>query len=205
MLPSTLYYTGKDFLNHFSLTGGKTLLWHVGITEVTKEMEESILNNSHTLLVEDASLRKKYQEYLNIDYIPEEYKKEKPYYIGYNNEKMQKFVYPKKLDESSILKRDKPLAQAISGLLSVEGSPGLADDEVLKRLPKAYFVISEWDAIKDQALIYAGRLRSNGVPVEIAFYETGFHGIASFINEKTGYKVARDMLSGIVDFIKINI
>jgi acetyl esterase/lipase len=197
-----MFYAGKDFLNNFGLTGAKTLLWHVGITEIRKEMEEAILRNNHTLLIEDSGLRKKYQSYLNIDYIPEEYKKGKIYYSGYNSEKMQSIVYPQgELDENSVFKKDPKLANAIKNLLTVEGSPGLADDEILKQLPKAYIAVVEWDAIKDHGLIYAGRLRANGVPVEIGYFEGGFHGIANYVDTDTGYIVAQEILNGIINFV----
>jgi acetyl esterase/lipase len=184
------------------LNGAKTLLWHVGITEISKEMEEAILRNNHTLLIEDSNLRKKYQSYLNIDYIPEEYKKGKIYYSGYSSETMQSVVYPQgELDENSVFKKDQKLANAIKNLLTVEGSPGLADDEILKKLPKAYVSVVEWDCLKDQGLIYAGRIRANDVPVEIAFFEGGFHGIANMFN----YKVAHDIFKGVTNYITNNI
>jgi acetyl esterase/lipase len=201
-----MFYAGKDFLNNFGLTGAKTLLWHVGITEISKEMEEAILRNNHTLLIEDSNLRKKYQSYLNIDYIPDEYKKEKIYYSGYNSEKMQSIVYPQgELDENSIFKKDPKLANAIKNLLTDEGSPGLADDEILKHLPKAYIAVVEWDAIKDHGLIYAGRLRANGVPVEIGYFESGFHGIANYVHTNTGYIVAQEILNGIINYVNKSI
>ena len=202
LLPSAIVYSGKDFLNLLGLTGAKGLFWLVGITEITKEMEEAILKNNHTLLIEDPNLRKKYQSYLNIDYIPQEYKKGKIYYSGYNDEKMQSIIYPNaELDENSIFKKDKKLASAIKNLLTVECSPGLAGDEILKQLPKAYVAVVEWDRLKDEGLIYAGRLRENGVPVEIGFFETGFHGIANMFN----YKVAHDIFDGVLNFIRNNI
>jgi acetyl esterase/lipase len=192
-------------LTHLGLSGAKTFLWNVGITKITKEMEDAILTNNHTLLVEDANLRKKYQEYLDINFIPNEYKKGKSYYDGYNSETVQNFVYPKILNENSILKKDKNLAVAIQKLLTPEASPLLANDDLLKSLPKAYFAVVEWDALKDQALIYAGRLRANGVPVDIDFYEGGFHGIANYVMKKHGYKVGHEILDGIVKFVKTNI
>ena len=200
LLPSNIYYYEKDFSSYLGITGAKTLLWHVGVTEVTKEMEQAILKNNHTLLIEDPNLRKKYQSYLNIDYIPDEYKKGKIYYSGYNDEKMQSIIYPNaELDENSIFKKDPKLASAIKNLLTVEGSPGLADDEILKQLPKAYVAVVEWDAIKDHGLIYAGRLRANGVPVEIGYFEGGFHGIANYVNR---YRVANEILDGVISYVK---
>ena len=206
LLPSNIYYDEKDFNSYLGITGAKTLLWHVGITEISKEMEEAILRNNHTLLIEDSNLRKKYQSYLNIDYIPDEYKKEKIYYSGYNSEKMQSIVYPQgELDENSIFKKDPKLANAIKNLLTDEGSPGLADDEILKHLPKAYIAVVEWDAIKDHGLIYAGRLRANGVPVEIGYFEDGFHGIANYFYNPLGFQVSQNILNGVVNYINKNI
>ena len=89
--------------------------------------------------------------------------------------------------------------------MTFEGSPGLADDEILKHLPKAYIAVVEWDAIKDHGLIYAGRLRANGVPVEIGYFESGFHGIANYVNTNTGYIVAQKILNGIINYVNKSI
>lgn len=41
-------------------------------------------------------------------------------------------------------------------------SPILADINELRGLPKAYFIICEWDTVKDEALMYAERLKLAG-------------------------------------------
>lgn len=172
LLPSDMYYSSRGFLTHLSKPIGRWLVWLLGITEnITEEMENSFIANNHTLLIEDENLRNKYQSYLDIDLIPEQYKKGKIYYDGYKSKKVQDLIYPKKLDDSNILKKDKKLAELIkTRFFSKHASPALADESLLKKLPKAYFVVFEWDTLKDQSLIYAERLRLSGVPVKIAFY-----------------------------------
>jgi acetyl esterase/lipase len=96
----------------------------------------------------------------------------------------------------------------------------------LKLLPKAYFLVLEWDTLKDQCLIYAERLKSNNVPVEVSFYENGYHGMVPFIDQKgiklyyyliiekrflffqsilaDGYELSRKMLNDLVKYIQEN-
>lgn len=203
-LPSMEYYRKKSFQLRFTL--GRYLLWLTGKKDyVTPEEACLFLTNHHTLLIEDEHLRKKYQSYLDVDQISEEYKKGKIYYNEYKQ--MQNEIYPVKLDESHILKRDKKLADSIKSiLLAPDASPCLADPLILKKLPSAYFIIFEWDSLKDECLIYAQRLKTNGVPVHVAFYENaGNHGIAHMINKKSGYKATRAVLADLVKYINENV
>jgi len=41
-------------------------------------------------------------------------------------------------------------------------SPGLADTSELKGQPDAYFIVSEYDIIKDETIIFAERLKKAG-------------------------------------------
>lgn len=202
LLPSHQYYETRGFIAHLGVSNGACLLLLLGITKnITQEMENIFNLNYHTLLVDDLNLRKQYQSYLDINLIPDEYKQGKSYYNDYKNE-----IYPKVLDELHILKRDKNLANKIKQkLLSPEASPGLAPDELLKLLPKAYFVIFEWDILKDQGLLYAQRLKASGVPVKINYYENAYHGMIPFIDETTGYTMARNVYQDMIKYIKENI
>lgn len=202
LLPSTVVYAGKNLLDTSGISGTKTILWYSGINIVTKEMIDAIRSNNHTLLIENVNLRKKYQNYLDLNIIPDKYKKGKSYYNGYDSLVKQNMIYPSELHDESIFKRDNTVANSVKKLLTPDASPGLADDSLLKQLPKAYFVVCEWDPLKDQILIYAERLRRNGVQVDIDFYENCFHGVSQLLNS---YKIANKMLDGVIKFIKNNI
>jgi neutral cholesterol ester hydrolase 1 len=63
----------------------------------------------------------------------------------------------------------------------------------------------EWDAIKDEGLLYAERLREAGVDVHIEFYENAFHGIAGLVDKKLGYEKARQMQNDLIDYLQQNL
>ena len=102
-------------------------------------------------------------------------------------------------------KLDEKLVKMLDVVFSKEASPALAEPEVLKLMPKTYFIVLEWDTLKDQGLIYAERLKENGVEVEVAFYEDAYHGMVPFIDELIGYSLSRKMLDDLVKYIKKNI
>lgn len=197
--PSNIKYTGKTLTHVSGLTDAKITLWYLGIKKQTNEMIDTLITNKHTLAIEDAELRRKYESYVDINLIPGRYKEGKFYYEGYTSENMHKFVYPSQLNENDLIKRDKTFAHAIRQLLTPDASPALASDETLKQLPRAYFVVCEWDQLKDQILCFAERLRLNGVPVDIVFYENAFHGVFKMLNS---YQVARDMFNDVVTYIQ---
>ena len=95
--------------------------------------------------------------YLSVDLIPAEYKT-----ASYYNDYDQKFAYPTANKQDGKIKKEKKLVEAIKKTFSTEMSPGLADEEHLTGLPKAYFIIVEWDTFKDESLIYSSRLRNAG-------------------------------------------
>ncbi len=206
LLPSEIFYgQNKGFFSHTGFSFARYQLWLAGIENPTVEMELAIQSNNHTLLVEDESLRQKYKSLLNIDLIPSKYKANKIYYDGYTSKKMQDFVYPSKLDKNNILRKDKKLAKALKTILTPDASPCLADDDLLKLLPKAYFIVFEWDSLKDDGLLYAERLRRNGVDTTVVFSEHAFHGLVPFIDDFLGYDLARTLLKDLVDYIKKNV
>ena len=155
------------------------------------------MRNYHTLFVEE-NFRKKFKSYLDINLIPEIYRKDKSYYDNYD--KLEKYLYPEKFEENSKLANDKEFASIAKNLMNINFSPGLADDEILKSQPKTFMAVSEFDSRKDEMLIYAQRLSKNGVSVDIAFYENGFHG--SFYSNSS---VAVLMKKDLVNYIKSNI
>jgi acetyl esterase/lipase len=205
--PSFTYYHEKDFIANSKYPIGRYMSWLIGIKDdISEEMENIFISNNHTMLLNDKNLRKKYDSYLDINLIPEKYKNGKFYYEATRNEKSFSIYPPYKLDDLNVLFKNKELANKIKNqLLSEDSNPGLASSDILKQLPKTYFIIVEWDSLKDQGLIYAERLKLNGVSVKIAFYEEAFHGIVPFIHKVSGYNVARIMFEDAVSYINLNL
>ena len=206
--PSFTFYHKKDFIANSKYPIGKYMLWLIGIKDnISEEMENIFITNNHTMLLNDKILRKKYDSYLDINLIPKKYIIGKSYYEALNRNRKAYSIYPtSKLDDSNILLKNKELANKIKNeLLAEEFNPGLASPDILKQLPKTYFIIVEWDSLKDQGIIYAERLKSSGVTVKIAFYDDAFHGIIPFIHKVGGYNVARAMFEDTVSYINLNL
>lgn len=204
IMPSSMFYSEKGFLSHSGFSFAQYRWWLCGLHNITQEMIDAVMNNQHQLLIKDESLRKKYESYLDIDLIPEKYRNGHSYYENYKSQKMQEFIYPRKTNENSFFSKNQELANLFYKQITPEISPGLADDEILAKLPHAYLVVLEWDSLKDEGLIYAERLRRNGVKVEVAFYEKVYHGMIPFVGS-TGYDASRKILKDLVDYIKINV
>jgi acetyl esterase/lipase len=167
-LPSAVRYAKTGLMSKYSL--GKTLSWYLGQLKLTDELELLFNTNNHTLLLDDdIDLKNKLISYLSIDMIPDEYKKGLIYYNDYD----QKFAYPtSKIDGR--FKKDKLLVNLIKKTFTAEISPGLAEPAQLIGLPKAYFIVVEWDMLKDESLIYSERLRRAGINIFNLFYFVKF-------------------------------
>jgi acetyl esterase/lipase len=150
-------------------------LWYNGMTNVSNDLINSLVKHNHFHLV-DAKKRDELESYLDVNLIPDEYKKGRSYYDNYE---------PKKFFPVSSLSEDDPLSKLdekekeklLNFITSPIAWPGLESDRAMSTQPKAYFIISEMDILKDEGLIYAQRLRNVGVPVEIAYYKSTFHSI----------------------------
>ena len=204
-LPSFKRYTNYSFLSNMGLEFGKVVSWYLGISEKSVEYSEftkSLENNDLFNLIEDKELLKKYKSYFDTSKIPDRYKIEKSsFYEDY--EKSKDLIFPSnKLDSSNILLKDSNLNQLAKKLFSREVSPLLADKKYLIGLPKAYFVVFEWDELKDEGLLYAERLKEANVDVTVAFYENAFHGMASLTEKLIGFEFARKIQTDLIEFLK---
>jgi acetyl esterase/lipase len=201
-LPSTIQYTKSGLLST-TMPIPKLSAWYMGIQRVTEEIEMCLMSNNHTALLTDYDFRKKIESYLDINQIPEKYKTGRTYYKFHE---MQKdIMYPEYLDPTNILIREPEVASLLRQLSDPRVSPLFADDSKLKGLPRAYFVILEWDSLKDEGLLYAERLKKAGTSVHINFYENAFHGIIPFTNEKYGYQAARTIQQDLIKYLKTNL
>lgn len=199
----------KEYSNYKGVSFGgvplvQYLLWYLGEVDVTDEMINALTSNEHILLIKDDATRLKYANYINSDLIPNEYKKGKLYYENYKKLKDTK-IFSSKLNDTSIFTRNEAFATLVSNLFNHDISPCLADDEIIKRLPKAYFVLVEQDELKDEGLIYSERLRRNGVNVDVVLYDKAFHGMIAAISDMFYSTVAKKMVDDLIDYLRKNV
>ncbi len=193
-LPSMIEYGEKHTLT--TLIPAKLALAYLGRTNQSKNIVKCLNHNLHMHLLDDET-RLKYDSYVNVDLIRDEHKKGRSYYKNYSHNNTLN-----KLEQTSILNHDLEFRKDVLKVFNPKFSPLLADDVDLKNMPKAYFIILEWDLIKDEGLIYAERLRLNGCDVQIDLYEDGFHGIAPSISDNImGFDIARKIFNNMIDKI----
>ena len=197
--------------NRYPQQGGlyltKMTTWYLGVCETNPNYME-ILRGIEELkpfsLIEDKEMLDKYKTYLDVSKIPDEYKSGNSYYSDY--EKNKDTIYLRdKLDNANIFLKDSSSRDLAKKLFSRDISPLFAERKYLVGLPKAYFVIFEWDQLKDEGLLYAERLREAGVEVRISFYENAFHGMANQVDKINGFQKSRDIQKDLIDYLKSNI
>jgi acetyl esterase/lipase len=176
-------------------------LWYLGIREPTDEMLEMLLARNHTLLL-DASQKRKFKSYLDTNLIPARFKLNREYYERFECVEAFRGGDETSLDASNILVRDEAFRERVRLLFSDRVSPGLADAEKIGQLPKTYTVVCEWDGIKDEALIFAERMRLAGVDVTLAHYHTCFHAMVHMIDD---FEFSNKILEDINDYLKRNL
>lgn len=186
LLPSMIKYASIESF----MPRSRMILWHLGIGHVQTYQEDFLIKNYHTLLI-DENFRKKLKSYMDVSLIPEAYRTGSDYYDNYN--KLDDLVYPNKIknQEKNI---EENFEFLLKQLFNIDISPGLADDEILRKQPTTFMIISEQDTRKDEGLIYAQRLSNNGVEVDIALYDNVFH-TSFFYPEETNHPMRGDIVS----------
>ncbi|XP_067328896.1 arylacetamide deacetylase-like 4 [Anolis sagrei] len=114
---------------------------------------EGIMKNAH--LPEHVWM--KYRKWVNPDDIPERFK-------GRGYVPMERPPFNQELYET------------IKESLSPMYSPLLAEDDVIRQLPKTFLLTCEYDIFRDDGLLFKKRLDDNGVPVTWYHLEDEFHG-----------------------------
>ena len=97
-------------------------MWYLlGIqSNITQEMINIFRENRQTVFLKDKNLKKKYEEYLNTDLIPQKYKNDKSYYDGYkslrekNSVKLNEFSKDIQIDEMLVEKINKFFTREVS-------------------------------------------------------------------------------------------
>ncbi|XP_039720982.1 neutral cholesterol ester hydrolase 1 isoform X2 [Pteropus medius] len=115
---------------------------------------------------------------------------------------------------ASITKNYKPVVQAtgnarilqeIPQLLDARSAPLIADQEVLKHLPKTYILTCEHDVLRDDGIMYAKRLESADVEVTLDYFEDGFHGCMIFTRWPTNFAVGIRTKNSYIEWLDRNL
>nr|XP_060614783.1 arylacetamide deacetylase-like 3 [Anolis sagrei ordinatus] len=114
---------------------------------------EGIMKNAHL----PKHVWMKYRKWVNPDDIPERFK-------GRGYVPMERPPFNQELYET------------IKESLDPMYSPLLAEDDVIRRLPKTFLLTCEYDIFRDDGLLFKKRLEDNGVPVTWYHLEDEFHG-----------------------------
>ncbi|XP_018408137.1 PREDICTED: arylacetamide deacetylase-like 4 [Nanorana parkeri] len=141
-------------------------------------MSEGLVNGVHV----PPELRKKFSKWLDAGNIPDGFKVRgfKPHEISdFNNE-----IY-----------------QRLKHAFDPACSPLLAEDAVISLLPKTYIVTCEYDAIRDDGILYKKRLEDNGIPVTWYHVKDGFHGMVSFFDQPA-FESGKQAMDNFVNFVK---
>ncbi|XP_067329007.1 arylacetamide deacetylase-like 4 [Anolis sagrei] len=140
---------------------------------------EGIMKNAHV----PKHLWAKYRKWINPDYIPEEFK-------GRGYVPMEPAPFSQELYE--ICK------ECINPMFS----PLLAEDDIIRQLPKTFLLTCEYDVVRDDGLLYKKRLEDNGVPVTWYHIKEGFHGIIhNYGNWIMEYPTARSHYQHVIHFL----
>jgi acetyl esterase/lipase len=193
-LPSIIRYDQTSLIGGTGITISKFASWYLGITNVTKDIDQIFDQNQIFRLIKNEKERERIQGYFDTNKMPAEYKQDLEYYNIH------------RVDiKSSKIPIDARLAEIFRKLYDPRISPLLADKTDLVGLPKAYFLVLEWDTLKDEGLLYAQRLKEVGIDVTIGFYKNAFHGIVPMTDKIMGYQIARDMQNDLIKYLKLNL
>uniref|UniRef100_A0A8C6RPR1 Arylacetamide deacetylase like 4 n=1 Tax=Nannospalax galili TaxID=1026970 RepID=A0A8C6RPR1_NANGA len=127
---------------------------------------------------------KKYRKWLSSDNIPQRFR-------GPNLQP----EFPGPFNEAAYLETKQ--------IWDAEVSPLLADDKTFAQLPQAFLVSCEYDALRDDALLYKKRLEDQGVPVSWYHVEDGFHGCVMLFDQKLfSFPCSLKVIRAVVSYIK---
>ena len=122
--------------------------------------------------------RQKYGRYVNWENVPKEYIS-KGYQPSVNIKTQEERENALKgLGFTDLEEIRKVISIFESGLADPFNFPLMADD--LSNLPPAYVQASEYDTLRDDALLYAGRLKESGNKVVLDYQQHGWHGNIQF-------------------------
>lgn len=81
-------------------------------------------------------------------------------------------------------------------------SPLMAEDSLLRGLPRAYIMVTGYDIIRDDGIMYANRLRHNGVPVHLVNHRTSFHNALLLVEGPLALGISAETVNSITNFMQ---
>ena len=82
--------------------------------------------------------------------------------------------------------------------------PMLTDD--ISGVTDAYIIVSQFDVLRDEAIMYAHRLLDSGVAVQLRHYRNAFHGFFLFAGGGwITFEESVKALSDLVDYLNVAI
>ncbi|NXH71248.1 AAAD deacetylase, partial [Hydrobates tethys] len=97
------------------------------------------------------------------------------------------------------------LAQKYPGFLDPRAAPLLASDAQLRGLPLTYVLTCGHDVLRDDGVMYAGRLRAVGVPVTHDHAKDTFHGVMMFVSSPASLAVGHRLLNRYIGWLDENL
>jgi len=84
-------------------------------------------------------------------------------------------------------------------------SPLMADDSMLRDLPRAYVMTAGYDFIRDDGIMYAKRLKHAGNPVHHVNHRTAFHNAHTFVEGPLKLVLADEIVQDIVNYLQMHV
>ena len=84
-------------------------------------------------------------------------------------------------------------------------APLMAGEAEFKDLPKTYVLTAGYDVLRDDGLIYYQRCKEAGVPVTLAHYQDGFHGMIFFFAGPMPFQVGIRAMNDLVKYLRDNL
>lgn len=97
------------------------------------------------------------------------------------------------------------LARRFPGFLDARAAPLLVPDARLRRLPRTYVLTCQHDVLRDDGLMYVGRLRAAGVPVTHYHARDAFHGSMMFISGFAELAVGHRLTNNYIQWLDENL
>ncbi|NXK48463.1 AAAD deacetylase, partial [Chauna torquata] len=97
------------------------------------------------------------------------------------------------------------LAKKYPGFLDPRAAPLLAEDARLRGLPLTYVLTCEYDVLRDDGVMYVGRLRAAGVPVTHDHAQDAFHGALMFVSSPADLPVGHRLTNRYLEWLNENL
>ncbi|XP_044308274.1 arylacetamide deacetylase-like 4 [Varanus komodoensis] len=140
---------------------------------------ESVVQGCHV----PSDIKKRFAKWISSENIPDEFKVR-----GYKPPSTSSFV-----DD---------VHEVVKQALETTFSPLMAEDAIIRQLPKACIITCEYDVLRDDGILYKKRLEENGVPVTWFHIEDGFHGVINLFDGFLSFPSGKKVVDSIVAFLK---